>query len=114
MAAPTAGWVEGLLAGSERVPPRAGLDARVALIVDGARTVLDIRDGRFAPVADGGAEPAVEVPLSAEQVDAIAAGELSLAVAYMRGDIKPVGSTGALAVLIEVVEDPATWAGLRP
>ena len=107
-------WVEGLLAGSERVPLRPGLDARVALTVDGARTVLDIRDGRFTPVAGTEGEPAVEVPLTGEQVEAIAAGALSLAVAYMRGDIKPVGSTGALAVLIEVVEDPATWAGLRP
>jgi alkyl sulfatase BDS1-like metallo-beta-lactamase superfamily hydrolase len=107
-------WLDRLRRAADAGPARAGLDARVALALDGAdRAVLDIRDGRVAGVAEPGGEPEVELPLTAEQVDALAAGQVSLAVAYMRGDIKPVGSSGALAVLIEVLDEPDTWAALR-
>ena len=101
-------WVARLIAGRASAPPRTGLDARVAVVVEDERSVLRIDDGRIC--VDDGAEVEVEVPLSAAQALAVAAGELSLAVAYMRGDVKPVGSSGALAVFLEVVEDPATWA----
>ena len=106
-----AAWVERLAQASSGSAARPGLDARVAVaLAGGPPAVLDIRDGRVAGIADGAAE--VEVPLTAEQVQAFGGGEVSLAVAYMRGDVKPVGSTGALAVFIEVVDDPATWAAL--
>ena len=86
------GWVDRLVQASSGAAARPGLDARVAVAVDGdPPAVLDIRDGRIAGVADGEAE--VEVPLTAEQVQGFGGGEVSLAVAYMRGDVKPVGST---------------------
>ena len=109
MPAADQGWVARVVEASSGAAARPGLDARVALAIDGDRAVFDIRDGRITAPAGPDAEPEVEVPLTAEQVAELAAGGVSLAVAYMRGDIKPVGSSGALAVLIEVVDEPATW-----
>ena len=106
-------WVGRLMAGRATAPLRAGLDARVAVLVEDQRSVLRIRGGRVG-VDESGDEAEAEVPLSASQAEAVATGELSLAVAYMRGDVKPVGSSGALAVFLEVVEDPATWTAWRP
>lgn len=110
-------WAADLVAASATASPRPGLDARVAVTVGSESPVLlDIRDGRIvdATAAEAGrTDVDVEVPLSPEVFEAAATGELSLAVAYMRGDVKPVGSTGALAVFLEVVEDPTTWAAWR-
>lgn len=105
-------WCERLIAASSDAPTRAGLDARVALCLGSTtRRVLEIRDGRIVAVDEGDA--AVELPLTAAQLEAIAAGQLSLARAYMRGDLKPVGSSGAVLVAVEVFEDGRTWQGLR-
>ena len=104
-------WIGRLVEATADLPPRPGLDTRVALVVGDDRVVLDITDGRVTGAVDG--EARIELPLTPEQLDAVAFGELSLAVAYMRGDVKPVGPSGALAVLLEVVEDPATWTAWR-
>jgi len=45
------------------------------------------------------------VPLKGAQVEALLDGEESLAQAFIRGDIKPVGATGALVGLVELFED---------
>jgi putative sterol carrier protein len=107
-------WEQRLVAGSGAAPARPGVDARVAVrLGTTVRRVLDIRDGRVVAVGDGDTEADVELPLTADQLSALAAGELSLARAYMRGDLKPVGSSGAVAVAVEVFEDDQTWHELR-
>ena len=104
-------WCEQLLATSANTAPRPGLDARIALCLGSTtRRVLDIRGGQVVAVDEGEAE--VELPLTAAQLEAIAAGRLSVARAYMRGDLKPVGSSGAVLVAVEVFEDERTWQGL--
>lgn len=105
-------WVQALVHGSAGAPARPGLHADVALCVDGAeRRVLEIRDGRVVGTTDDEAQ--VELPLTGAQLAALVAGELSLARDYMRGDVKPVGSSGALAVAVEVLDDERTWRGLQ-
>ena len=111
----------------------------VTLAVGRARIGLDIRHGRVVgPAASagsggspgspgagdgatgdeatgdgpGGGEPAVTVPLTAAQLQAMADGSQSMAQAFMRGDIKPEGSTRALLALIELFEDPSFRQGL--
>lgn len=90
--------------------PASGL---VTLAVDGATIGLEIRDGRVvgpaASAAGDGpeAEPVVTVPVSRAQLQAMAEGTQSMAQAFMRGDLKPEGSTRALLALIELFEDPA-------
>lgn len=111
MTAEPAPWVEALVAGSAGGPARAGLDATVALAVGSADpVVLDIGDGRI--LGPSGSEAQVVIPLTDEQFESLAAGTWSLATAYMRGDVKPVGSSGALLVAVEVLEDRRSWSTL--
>lgn len=105
-------WVQALVDGSADAPARPWLHARVGLCVDGGeRRVLEILDGRV--VGTTGGEAQVELPLTAAQLAALVAGEGSLARDYMRGDVKPVGSSGALAVAVEVLDDERVWRGLQ-
>lgn len=105
-------WVDALVTGSAEAPARPGVDATIALCLGTSqRRVLAIRDGRVVGEADGDAQ--VEIPLTESQLEALVAGRLSLARAYMRGDIKPVGSSGAILVAAEVFEDDRIWQGLR-
>jgi hypothetical protein len=106
------GWVERLVAGTTGVPARPGLDATVALTAGTAgRVVFEVRDGRVVGPSPGPAD--IEIPVTEEQLAGLEAGEVSLATAYMRGDIKPVGPSGALLVAVEVLEDPRTWSRFR-
>lgn len=97
---------------------------RVTLAVDGSTISLEIRDGRVVGSPGAGAddaepgepgepaEPAVVVPVTAAQLQAMAEGSASMAQAFMRGDLKPEGSTRALLALIELFEDPSFRQGL--
>jgi len=115
-------WVSTLAAASsDRVG--VGMTGVVAITIGKTRrAVLEIVDGRVvvsaaepdspvdgSPVdgstVDGGAEVAVTIPATAKQLDAIIDGSESLAQAFMRGDIKPEGATGALLAAIELFED---------
>jgi putative sterol carrier protein len=109
----SADWITRLVEGSATAEARPGLDARIALC-EGRTTrhVLEIRDGRIVD-AGSEADADVELTLTGAQWLAVAAGELSLARGFMRGDVKPVGATGALAAALEVLEDPRTWSLLR-
>lgn len=85
----------------------------VALRVDGAEIGLEIVDGRVVgPGAVG--EAGVAVPLTGGQLRAIVEGSLSLAQAFMKGDVKPEGATGPLLALIELFEDEEFRLGLAP
>ena len=92
---------------------RTGLPGRsvVALALDGEESVVEIVDGRVS-MADEEAEAAVTVPLTSRQLASFLAGDDSLARAYMRGDVKPVGSSGALLAVVEVLEDDEVRARL--
>lgn len=113
MSSPLPGdWVDRLVTGSARTPARPGLAATVAVCVGSdERVVLEIRNGQVVGTSD--VEAQVELPLTAAQVEALTDGSLSLARAYMRGDVKPVGPSGAIAVVVEVFEADGTWQDLR-
>lgn len=100
----TDGWVAGLVDASLRVEV-AGRRSGVVEFTIGKteRAVIEIADGRVVGVGDDHAID-VSIPTTVEQLSALIDGSESLAQAYMRGDIKPVGSTGALLALVELFE----------
>ena len=96
-------------ASASRVPaPTSGL---VSLQVDGAPIGLEIVEGRVVGPGPVG-EARVAVPLTGQQLRAIVDGSLSMAQAFMKGDIKPDGATGPLLALIELFEDDEFRQGL--
>lgn len=66
------------------------------------KVVLQFSEGKVLGLSD--AEPEVIIPIPGAQMEAWASGELKLTVAYMKGDVKPVGSTGALLAALEVLD----------
>lgn len=103
------------------VAASAGLDgggrsATVAVTIGKTKSVvLEIQDGRVTggqvrPAGDG--EVGVTVPVTGDQLDQFRDGSESVARAYMRGDLKPVGSTGALLAFVELFENPDFRAAL--
>lgn len=68
------------------------------------QVVLDIVDGRVVGLGDED-EVAVTLPTTGKQLLAFADGSESMARSYMMGDVKPVGSTGALLPIVELFED---------
>lgn len=64
-----------------------------------------IADGRVTGPVDDDVEAGVRVPLTGAQLTALIDGSESLAQAFMRGDVKPEGSTGHLLPLVELFED---------
>jgi len=99
-------WVEALVEASSQ---RQGLSGVVAIAVGKTdRVVFEISGGRVVAAAEpGGAQ--VTIPVTADQLTSILDGTESLAQAFMRGDVKPEGSTGALLAAVELFED----AGFR-
>ncbi len=66
------------------------------------KVVLQFTEGKVSGLSD--AEPEVVIPISAAQLEQWNQGDLKLTVAYMKGDVKPVGSTGALLAALEVLD----------
>lgn len=62
---------------------------------------IEVEDGRIVGTPTGTAD--VLFPLTDAQVGAYLAGELDLSVAYMKGDLKPEGSTAAIVCVLEVM-----------
>ncbi len=95
-------WVEALVEASAEREGR--VSGTVELAVGKTRQARIVIDrGRVTGVHD--AEADVRVPLTGAQLEAVFSGSESLAQAFMRGDVKPEGSTGALLALVELVED---------
>jgi hypothetical protein len=67
------------------------------------KIVLEFSDGKVLGPSD--AEPEVIIPISKSQLEEWSDGGLKLTVAYMKGDVKPVGSTGALLAALEVLDN---------
>ena len=97
------GWVDALVWASARVEPAS---ARSAVIGMKTRAAVAIAGGRFVGPAPDGDEPEVSIPSTAAQLATFVDGSESMAQAYMRGDLKPVGSTGALLAVVALFEDP--------
>ncbi|MFT7601545.1 MAG: hypothetical protein ACI8TP_004504 [Acidimicrobiales bacterium] len=105
-------WVESLVASSTDREPTPGLDGTVTLAI-GKKTkaTIGIADGLVIGPAS---EPAdIQVPFTAKLLDAWAAGEISLSVAYMKGDLKPVGPTRAILAFLSAFDDDKTRAAVR-
>ena len=80
-------------------------EAVVAIAVGKSVENLKILNGTIKPA--GETEPTVSIPLTKKQLDEILNGSLSLSEAYMRGDVKPEGSTRALLLAIEIFDRAA-------
>ncbi|MEM9653186.1 MAG: SCP2 sterol-binding domain-containing protein [Actinomycetota bacterium] len=98
-------WIASLIDASADV---SGDHSAVVAVAIGKKqqAVLTIESGRVVGAGDEDAV-AVTVPVTSEQLQAFADGSESVAQAYMRGDVKPVGSTGALLAFVELFENPA-------
>ncbi len=68
-----------------------------------ARFAID--EGRVTGSVDDDTEAGVRVPVTGAQLAALIDGSESLAQAFMRGDVKPEGSTGHLLPLVALFED---------
>jgi putative sterol carrier protein len=97
-------WVAEMVAASSSV---AGNRSGVVAVAIGKKqqAVLNIEDGRVVGTGDEDAV-AVTVPVTSDQLTSFVDGSESVAKAYMRGDLKPVGSTGALLAFVELFENP--------
>ncbi len=97
-----ADWLNAAIASSADRQP-TGLHGSAALL-RGKAPLLTIRteDGRIVGEAAG--TPECDLPFTQGQIDAFRAGELKLAVAYMRGDLKATGSTAAIIAVIDALD----------
>lgn len=97
-------WVDSLVAASADLPVTTARPATVALTIGKSRrAVLALESGRIVgPGSDD--DVAVTVPVTEDQLNDLLSGRESLAKAYIRGDVKPDGSTGAFLSLVELFE----------
>ncbi len=105
-------WIAAMVAASAGLGDAGDRSAVVTMTIGKKqKAVLSIVDGR---VVGAGADDdaAVTVPTTAAQLAAFVDGTESVARAYMQGDLKPVGATGAFLPLVELFEDPAFRSGL--
>ncbi len=100
-------WIAGLVDASADLGRDGGRSGTVAVTIGKKqKAVLDIVDGRVVGPGDDDAV-ATTVPVTADQLAAFVDGSQSVARAYMQGDLKPVGSTGAFLAMVELFENPA-------
>jgi len=100
-------WVKALVKVSEAAADASDRSATIELAIGKTRqAVLSMVDGRV--VGKGRADDVeVSIPFTEEQLHSILTGDESLAQAYIRGDVKPVGSTGAFIAFVELAESGA-------
>jgi len=109
-------WCAAVTDAVSPLAPRSSAGDADLDVVSGSRRVRwSVRSGRLVSVAPAaeGAEPAgAEVPMTASSVAALVAGELDPAMAFMRGDLKPAGSSGAVLDWLSALADPGCRAAL--
>ncbi len=112
MTAPlSAEWVTSLVEASSQRTMVAGLDGVIELTIGKTTsTTVEIIDGRVVGESDKAAE--VQVPFTKKQLEAWAEGQFGPSVAFMKGDLKPVGATGPLLALLAVLDDDDVRARL--
>jgi hypothetical protein len=97
-----AAWLEGAVVASRGAPPTA-LFGSAALIVNGETVItVEISDGRVVGQAAG--PPGCEIPLNDDQVEALVTGSAELSADYMRGDLKPTGSTASILAALNALD----------
>lgn len=113
-------WIDAVTGASQAVEPALAASAVVEFTIGKTkRAVLQIDEGRVTGAAggpdqpDGGVEPEVSIPVTGAQLASFCDGSESMSKAFMRGDLKPVGSTGALLPLFALFDDPAFVDALR-
>lgn len=83
-----------------------GLDGSALLLVGKAEQItVCVEDGRVVGEAAG--TPECTMSFSKTQAAAFLAGQLKLSVEYMRGDLKPTGSTAAVVAVIDALDAAA-------
>ncbi len=104
-------WIDALVAASaaaaaDQVGDRSGV---IELTIGRKRrAVLRMVDGRVVGPFDGDDDEIdVSVPFTDDQLRAYLTDDDSIARAYIRGDVKPVGSTGPWLSFVELVESGA-------
>ncbi|MEM9131637.1 MAG: SCP2 sterol-binding domain-containing protein [Actinomycetota bacterium] len=100
----SAEWVTSLVEASAECEGSGSAEVELA-IGKTKQARFSIEGGRVTGPVDDEAEVGVRVPLTGAQLTALIDGSESLAQAFMRGDIKPEGSTGHLLPLVELFED---------
>jgi hypothetical protein len=104
-------FVAAIVAASAGRLPTPGLDGVVSLSVGKTtRAVFRISAGRA--IGPSEATPEVDIPLTKKQLQAWADGTLSLSVAYMKGDVKPVGASGPLLAALELLDADEVRSGI--
>jgi hypothetical protein len=83
--------------------PGTGLHGSAQLLV-GKRehSTVRVEDGRV--VGESAGTPECELSFSRTQAESFLAGDLKLSVEYMRGDLKPTGSTAAIVAVIDALD----------
>lgn len=111
MEALTEEWVEALIEAStaaddDQIGDRSGV---IELTIGKKRrAVVAMVEGRVVGPSDAeGDDIDVSIPFSDDQLRAYLSGDESIARAYIRGDVKPVGSTGPWLSFVELVESGA-------
>ncbi len=100
-------WVSAVIDASDH---RVGSSGVVAIAIGKTKkAVLEIVDGRVTDGRSVGKDDpgdvGVTIPVTGSQLEALVSGQESLAQAFMRGDVKPEGSTGPLLAAVELFED---------
>ena len=100
-------WVAALVEASrDRSGAGTGVGGQVVITIGKTkRAEFQVVDGRVIEAGVDGDGDGVTIPVTAKQLAAIVDGTESLAQAFMRGDVKPVGPTGPLLAVIELFED---------
>lgn len=115
------GWFSALtaaLAGDDApVGEPADVDVELVVATEAGKvpTRWAIRGGRLTEVrraADGDDPAAVSVPLDAAQLGSFLAGDADPAIAFMRGDLKPEGSSAAVLALLSAWARPSCRSAL--
>ncbi len=91
-------WAGELISLSSTREPIPGLSGVVGL----GDLTLSIVDGRAVALSDD--TPEIVIPLAPKQVTEWWSGDLVLTEAYMKGDVKPVGASGALFAGLELLD----------
>lgn len=113
-------WVEGLVEASRSAAAPVDRSAVVEFTIGKTkRAVVEVSGGRVVGSAEAGSGNGddgidLSIPLTAAQLESFASGAESMSQAYMRGDLKPVGSTGALLAILALFDDPAFRQALPP
>lgn len=106
----TQGWLDAHTAAGAELPVRAGVTARLQMVVTGSPSgevsyVQTIEDGRVV-AGELGRSDEVDLTLTypAAEAAAIAKGELDLSAAFMQGKAKLVGDVGSLMAVMPLVQ----------